>query len=67
MVTNDLPAKISFVGMFGLVAINLSPRRRGEGGGREGGRERGKERGRERGREGEEGRRDRGREGRLVN
>ena len=37
MVTNSLPAKISFVGMSGLVAINLSPRRREGGrGGREG-------------------------------
>ena len=56
MVTNSLPAKISFVGMSGLVAINLSPRRRE--GGREGGRE-GK-RGRE-GREGGEGGREGGR------
>jgi len=43
-VTNDLPAKISFVGMSGLVAINLSPRREGgRGGGREGRRDRGRE------------------------
>ena len=42
-VTNDLPAKISFVGMFGLVAINLSPRREGGGSEGEGEREGGKE------------------------
>ena len=61
MVTNSLPAKISFVGMSGLVAINLSPRRREGREGREGGRE-----GREGGKEGREGGRE-GREGRLAN